>query len=631
MAGAAMKRVVGCLRRVTLACDDGMTDGQLLERFLAASDEAAFTALVQRHGPMVMGVCRRMLGNRHDAEDAFQASFLVLARKASAIGRRDLLGHWLYGVAYRTALKARATAGRRRAVERQVEHMPEREARAEKYWDDLQSLLDAELDRLPEKYRIPVVLCGIEGKSKREVARALGVPEGTVSSRLARANKMLRQRLTRRGLALSSGALTLALSVDALSASVPPALLYSTSEAATATATGGAATSSASAKVAALAEGVLKTMFLQKLKLTAALALALAAAGAGMALVSVASEAPVGLAMRTPAAYQDAAKDAEAKPSQWAEVSSWACVVPGAVAFSPDGKKLAAGAAFGNFSEVLLWDVASGESLNGLRGDADSRGLYTVAFSPDGKQIATGDPDGLVTLWDLATSNKAFDLKGHGNEAVRSVAFAPDGKTLASAGADGVVKLWDVAQGRERASLQGHTGPVGAVTFAPNGKTVATGSNDNTIKLWDAASGQELATLKGSAGRVDCVAFSPDGKTLASGSADGTLKLWDPTTGKERATLRAGRGRVDAVAFAPDGRTLAATGYEVKDKEVTAVVTLWDPATGKERTALRAEMGLPTGISFDRSGTKLALSGFAVRDDPVMSGEGVVKVWQLRK
>src|SRR5262249_4084004 len=159
---------------------------------------AAFAALVRRHGPMVLGVCRRVLHNPHDADDAFQATFLVLVKKASAVVPRELVGHWLYGVAYRTALKAKTLAARRRRPERQVREMSRQPAREEEVWNDLRPLLDRELDRLPEKLRALVVLCELEGKSRKEAARQLGLAEGTVSSRLARARVLLAKRLARR-------------------------------------------------------------------------------------------------------------------------------------------------------------------------------------------------------------------------------------------------------------------------------------------------------------------------------------------------------------------------------------------------------------------------------------------------
>jgi RNA polymerase sigma factor (sigma-70 family) len=284
MATGPMTLVVRHLCNAVLLPDAQPTDGLLLEAFIARRDEAAFAALVRRHGPMVLGVCRRVLGNVHDAEDAFQAAFLVLARKAASVRPRELVGHWLYGVAFRTALKARALAARRQARERQVREMPEREAPREEAWSDLQPLLDHELSRLPEKYRVPLVLCELEGKSKREVARHLGLPEGTVSSRLVRARQALRRRLSRRGLTLSAGALAVALSELGAPAAVPGPLMLATVKAAAPFAAGGAA--AVPAPVAALTEGVLKAMLLTKLKIGAAFLLALGALALGMGVIA---------------------------------------------------------------------------------------------------------------------------------------------------------------------------------------------------------------------------------------------------------------------------------------------------------------------------------------------------------
>jgi RNA polymerase sigma factor (sigma-70 family) len=260
----------------------GMTDGQLLEDYISRHDEAALAALVHRHGPMVWGVCRRVLRNHHDAEDAFQATFLVLVRKAASIASRELLANWLYGVAHQTAMKARATAARRRARERQVTEMPEPEVVQQDLWHDLQPLLDQELSRLPDKYRVPIVLCDLEGKTRKEAARQLGVPEGTVAGRLARARTMLAKRLARHGLVVSGGALGAMLSQSAASACVPTSVVSSTIKAATLFAAGqAAATGVISVKVASLTEGVLKTMLLTKLKLATALVLMVMVIGVG--------------------------------------------------------------------------------------------------------------------------------------------------------------------------------------------------------------------------------------------------------------------------------------------------------------------------------------------------------------
>src|SRR5262249_54094954 len=197
-------------RAVLLRNGAGLTDGQLLESYLRSREEGAFAALVQRHGPMVWGVCRRLLGNHHDAEEAFQATFLVLVHKAASIVPQEMVANWLYGVAHHTALKARALAIRRRLRERQVAQMPE-PYREQDVADDLRPLVDRELSRLPDKYRAVVVLCDLEGRTRQEVAPQLGLPEGTVASRLATARTMLAKRLVRRGVVLSGGGLAVML------------------------------------------------------------------------------------------------------------------------------------------------------------------------------------------------------------------------------------------------------------------------------------------------------------------------------------------------------------------------------------------------------------------------------------
>jgi RNA polymerase sigma factor (sigma-70 family) len=271
------------LDRVATLSDAQSSDGQLLDAFLASRDEAAFAALVRRYGPMVLGVCRRVLRHGADAEDAFQAAFLVLVRKAARLRRRAALGAWLYGVAYRTALHARARDARRRRLEGQVRPMerddsPE-EAAAR---PELRRLLDEELSRLPERYRELVVLCDLLGKSKREAAEQLRCPEGTAASRLARGRELLRKRLARRGAALSLGALVAAIAHDKAQASAQ--LVGDTVKAAALVAAGDTAALAPGA--GALMEGVVKSMLLTKLKVAAALVLVLLVVGVTTGMVA---------------------------------------------------------------------------------------------------------------------------------------------------------------------------------------------------------------------------------------------------------------------------------------------------------------------------------------------------------
>jgi RNA polymerase sigma factor (sigma-70 family) len=287
-----------------------LSDEHLLERFVRSQDQAAFAALVQRHGPMVLGVCRRLLHDAHEAEDAFQATFLVLVHKAGSISTPESLGPWLHGVAYRTAARARQAA-RHRAREREATAMPDGDPAVELVWRELCQVLDEELGRLAQKYRAPLVLFYLEGKTTEEVARQLGCPKGTVLSRLARGRDRLRQRLVRRGVAPSAGVLVGMLTAK----TVPPALASVTVKAAVLTAAGQAA-GTIPASVAALTKGVFRAMLLSKLKVVAAVVLTVTAAVVGT--VVWARQAP---ADKPAAAREDAVKDAEKIVGTWAYMS----------------------------------------------------------------------------------------------------------------------------------------------------------------------------------------------------------------------------------------------------------------------------------------------------------------------
>jgi RNA polymerase sigma factor (sigma-70 family) len=280
-------RFIRGVRKAATAAGDG--DAQLLDRFVTAGEEAAFGTLVQRHGPMVLSVCRRVLQNLQDAEDAFQATFMVLARQAASIRKRGALASWLYGVAHRVARKAQADDIRRRTREGQVQDMTPQASLPEAAWHELRAILDEELDRMPEKYRAPLVLCYLEGKTNEEAAAALGWTKGTVSGRLARARDLLRGRLTRRGLALSAGMLVGLFGAGTAPAAVPGTLLNTTVLAATSFAAGKAAIAGAAA---ALAEGVMRALFVTKCKfiLGVVLSLGLVAGGTGVLVQAVAGD-----------------------------------------------------------------------------------------------------------------------------------------------------------------------------------------------------------------------------------------------------------------------------------------------------------------------------------------------------
>lgn len=266
--GAVLSQLHRLFHEGTVA---GLGEEQLLERFVVQRDQIAFRALVARHGPMVLGVCRRILRDPRDVEDAFQATFLILVRKAAGIQQRELLGHWLHGVAYRVAVRSRASAAKIRTRETIGLALETTEdGTLVSQLDDLLPVLDEELNRLPEKFRLPIVLCHLEGQTHDEAANRLRCPVGTVRSRLARGRERLRARLIRRGLApaLLTG---FGLTAQGAEAIVPPALLDSTIVAAVQYATARAMSAGIlSSSAISLTQGVLKTMFLSKLKLVGA-------------------------------------------------------------------------------------------------------------------------------------------------------------------------------------------------------------------------------------------------------------------------------------------------------------------------------------------------------------------------
>ncbi len=263
-----MSEIVQHIRRAVLLPDRvGSTDGQLLEEYISRRNQTAFAVLVRRLGPLVWNVCRRILCNEQDVEDAFQATFLVFVRKAASIAPSEKVADWLYGVACQTARKARATAARRKERERPAAGMPEPAAPDQSFRHDLKCILDVELGSLPGKYRAVIVLCDLQGRSRKEAARQIGCPEGTVAGRIARARVMLAKRLGRHGLTVSGGVLAGILAQEIASARVPASWVNSTINLASLFTAGQEAAGEAiSVNVAAVTNGVLKTMSLNKVK-----------------------------------------------------------------------------------------------------------------------------------------------------------------------------------------------------------------------------------------------------------------------------------------------------------------------------------------------------------------------------
>jgi RNA polymerase sigma factor (sigma-70 family) len=306
MANRPLRAALEHLRRVTGPAEaGGSADAELLRRWVALRDGAAFELLLRRHAPIVLGVCGRLLRSPADAEDAFQATFLALARAAGSIRRREAAGAWLYRVAYHAALRLRADAARHLTSGLSGADLPAAPVTDDPLWRDLRPVLDAEINRLPNKLRAAFLLCHLEGRTNEEAARELGCPLGTVLSRLSRARERLRDRLTRLGLAPAVAASAVALTADALS-TPPPAVLAGRTMGAAAgfVAKQPAITGAVPARVAALVQGVLRVMWEQKAKYAAAMLLTLGVFGTGAGL----------LGFRAPARQPSGGKEAAPVP-----------------------------------------------------------------------------------------------------------------------------------------------------------------------------------------------------------------------------------------------------------------------------------------------------------------------------
>jgi RNA polymerase sigma factor (sigma-70 family) len=579
--------------------DEALSDGQLLERYVKERDERAFAMLVERYGALVLGVCERVLGDRHYAEDAFQATFLVLVRRADSLDGERALGNWLYAVAYRTAVKARAIAARRRVRERQAWDMSTAEAGVAPEINDLKPIIDEALNELPEKYRAPLVLCCLQGKTHQEAAEQLGWPSGSMSRRMEKARKLLRKRLAQRGVVLSAAVLLPALLQKATAASASASLISGTVQAAMAFGAGAATTAGViSSDVAMLADAVLKTTTAHKWKLGASLA-----AAAGILLV---------VTLGTGVFYSDqiVARTA-ARPIYIPHVMQ--STGPGgilagwhlnntlerdfgevlSVALAPSGKALAFTSRDENW--IHTWDLATGHEQARLQGHTAS--IHAVAFSPNGRLLVSASEDSTVRLWMFPGGTPVATLRGH-KAGVLTAAFSLTDNLLASAGLDETVRVWDLATQQTRWTLTGHAGPILALVFSADGQTLVSAGKDGTLKTWDMKTGQALHTLAGHVAPVCCLALSPDGKTLASGSWDRTIKLWDLPSGQVRAELPGHANQVLSLAFTSSGKLLVSSG---KDK----TVKVWQVSVERELASLQGHSGAVNALALARDGVTM--------------------------
>jgi RNA polymerase sigma factor (sigma-70 family) len=634
MATAQMSRFLRRLTRGMAAETLGeLTDRQLLERLLAARDQAVFEALVRRHGPMVYRVCWRVLQQAEDTEDAFQATFLLLARRLETVRKRDSLASWLHGVAHRVALDAKAQAARRRRHEARAADNSHPGPPEEITWGELRTVLDAELGRLPEKWRLPLILCYLEGRSQEEAATHLGWSKSTLLRRLEEARAALGRRLTRRGVVWPAALSAVLLSDCVAPAALAPRLVSSTVEAAASIATGQAALPAVvSAKVAALTEGVVNAMFASKVKIAAAMLLLVGALSAGIWFLGTGGPAIQG---QEPKQSSEAAKKSPEKPTQSSEdakdkpkpeVKPVAVTEKAAINrldWDAKGETVVtvgftfevaerAGPNGQNPQKVLvpnstikLWDATTGELKRSL-GEEKGILIRALALSPDRKTAVVttikftdenGKPLGgsrgteEVRLMDAEKWELKRKVDSDGVDGlftnyflVYAVAFSPDGKTLAMGGASPRVeggcflKLWDVQKekliGGTKETREAEVGSdlgeaVTSLAFSPDGKLLAAGCMDGKLRLFDGRTGEFKTVWDDDSARAAWIVFSPDGKTLVSQSRDKTVKVWDVETAKVLRTLQGNKGWFLAAAFSPDGKLFATGGIVRENDKVT--------------------------------------------------------------
>jgi RNA polymerase sigma factor (sigma-70 family) len=629
------------VRKLVGAPGPDLTDGQLLELFAGRREEAAFEALVRRHGPLVLAACRRLLGDPNDADDAFQATFLALARRAPALDRRGSVAAWLYTVAYRAALRVRASR-RPPPVPASVAGPPD--PLDQLTGKELCAVLDEEVQRLPEKYRAPLLLCCLEGLSRDEAAQHLRWSLGTVKGRLERGREILRKRLVRRGLTLPA-ALTGAVLVQQAPAAVPAPLAAATVRAARLFAAGeGAAPGVAAAPVVTLAEGVLKTMSLTRITAAAAVLLGLcvlvAGGGVGIRQALAAKQVPARQADRPapaepprPPADERPRADRYGDPLPDGAVARLGTVrfrqegwTQGALAFLADGKTLVSATDQGH--ALLFWEASTGRRLRTV--STAPLSIHSFALAPDRKRIAVGgflpqEANGTipaaVRVLDVSSGKELRTFPREDRDVYdSSLGFTPDGRLLLSLG-NGVLRVEEVATGAELLRQQFPRDIQPELAVSPDGSTVAVAAGPNARKLyvWKWEAGEEPRQLPVGDFVARWVAFSPDGKLLAATSdREGTVRLWDVASGQLRHRLQLPGEHVSRTGeptFTPDGKVLAVVGTVYTQHDQSESIHLWDPASGRYRRRL------------DPGGGRLAASP----DSRLLAagGPGGMRVWDL--
>lgn len=612
-----------------------LTDCELLSLFVKKRDESAFAVLMQRHTGMVQGVCRRILHQNQDAEDACQAAFLVLARKASSISKGESLASWLHGVGYRIALRLRTRSSRQTCQELNSKELPMSDHADDVTWREAMQILDEELNRLHTHYRTPLILCYLEGKTHDEASKQLGWSLGAFRGRLERGRERLRARLTKRGVTLPAVLFGAGLSYSAASASVLPKL---TAGLAANILSKSNASQPDSSKVAALANTELRSLLLTKVQLATAIAIVL-----GFLSIGIVRNA---LADRSQDAVTSAKADqaSKAKPKVFTQnerqkkndspqkILTLSAPVK-RMRWSRDGSLMA------SFSErkqvkngktiryctFRIWDAKTGKMKQSF-GEVKNQGVSWYDFSPDGKRLAISyrqpiERGDKIELYDIANANlfRTIDMP-YGRSRV-NFAFSPDGNTLAVCCAvpgkktlRGSLRLYDLATGKLKQTLVCDAYLAISASFSPDGKRIAAGCHSGGIAVWDVSSAKLLKTLK-TDDRIMAFAISPDNKHLAAGSGEDAVTLWNLKSAKPK-VLKGPAALMQDLAFSPDGRHIAGVGWVDDDGKRATAIRLWNVRTGR---LLREWPVSPRGFSFTPDGKRLA----------ILHDEKTVKLWNI--
>ncbi|HZU37742.1 MAG TPA: sigma-70 family RNA polymerase sigma factor [Gemmataceae bacterium] len=575
-----------------------VSDAELLTCFAEQRDESAFAALVQRHGPMIQELCRRWFGGQADAEDVWQATFLILARRARSIRQRGSIAGWLHSVAYRVACKARRATARRRRYERQAPVRAGTEHDRDVALRQLCQALDEELQQLSETYRAPLVLCHLQARTRDETARLLGVSLRTVDRRLEHGRKLLRARLERRGLTLSAVLLAADLSRQTVSAASMLQLGHAVIQASGSLVSASGTSAGVSARALLWSKEILSAGVTGHRLLLAALLMASVAVGAGLAISPA-------LAPPRPPDEQAASQAARRRvpqpqppPTRRPHVDRFGDPLPAeAVArmgsgrmrhvgwcdqlvYSPDGKLLAS--CGGQW--LMLWDPASGKLQRRFPIKSDRPTACT--FCTDGIRVAATTSDKrtvLVQTFDPATGQIRQALRMPDLADTADMSLSPDGRLLACAvGKD--IRLYDAVTGRLQLRIPGKGIFTRSVDFAPDGHAIAVADFSDTVHLYDTNTGKSIAELKHAGDRFNCATWSPDGRFVATVPLDNDKRpplagIWDVATGKEIQRFPAPGGFKHDIAFSPDGRYVL-VGSILSHGRRAAI--LWELSTGKK-------------------------------------------------